>query len=115
MSATMVRQGGQVWLEKSDMRLTLNKANRAKAGFLHAAIREMQYLIKKPHAKVQEEKEWAVEFPGHRKEKAATESHPAMLRQNHTDEYLTRPNGNTQNPQTRWRHKEAGAPLPNQH
>ena len=55
MSATMARQGGQVQLEQSDMRLALNMAKMAKAGFSRAAIEETKYLIKKPRAEVREE------------------------------------------------------------
>jgi len=42
---------------------------------LCAAIEGMQLLIKKPHAEVQEEKKRRVEFPGHKKVKAAIERH----------------------------------------
>jgi len=56
MSATMARQGGQVQLEQSDMHLALNMAKMAKERFLHATIEEMQQLIQKPCAEVQEEK-----------------------------------------------------------
>jgi hypothetical protein len=52
----MARQGGSVQLEQSDMRLALNIAKMAKGGFSHAAVEETQYLIKKPRAKVREEK-----------------------------------------------------------
>jgi len=73
MSATMVRQGGQVQLEQSDMCLALNMAKMAKEGFSHAAVEETQYLIKKLHAQFPEDKQRAVEFPGHGNLKAATE------------------------------------------
>jgi hypothetical protein len=46
MSATMARQGGQVQLEQSNMRLPLNMAKMAKEGFSGATIEEMKYLIK---------------------------------------------------------------------
>ena len=81
----MGRQGGRVQLEQSDMRLVLNMAKMAKGEFLHAAIEEMQYLIKKPCAKVREQKKRGVECPGHKKVKAAIENHPAMIRQNQSD------------------------------
>jgi len=42
MSATMVRQGGRVQLEQSDMRLALNMAKMVKGGFSRAAIDETQ-------------------------------------------------------------------------
>jgi hypothetical protein len=45
MSATMAKQGGQVQLEQSDMRLALNMAKMAKEGFSHAAIEDTKYLI----------------------------------------------------------------------
>jgi len=71
MSATMARQGGRVQLEQYDMRLVLNMAKMAKEGFSRAAIEETKYLIKKPRAEVREEKQWGVEFPGHKKVTAA--------------------------------------------
>jgi hypothetical protein len=64
MSTTMARQGGRVQLQQSDMRLGLNMAKMAKEGFSRDAIEETKYLIKKPHAEVQEEKKRGVEFPG---------------------------------------------------
>jgi len=73
MSATMASQGGRVQLEQSDMRLAMNMVKMAKGGFSHAAIEETQHLIKKPHPEVREEKKRGVEFPGHRKVKAAIE------------------------------------------
>jgi len=54
MSATMVRQGGQVQLEQSDMQLALNMAKMAIEEFSRATIEEMQLLMKKPRAKVRE-------------------------------------------------------------
>jgi len=54
MSATMARQGGQVQLEQSDMRLALNMAKMSEIWFLQAAIEETQQPIKKPHAEVRE-------------------------------------------------------------
>jgi len=45
MSATMARQGGQVQLEPTDMRLALNMAIIAKECILPATIKEKQYLI----------------------------------------------------------------------
>jgi len=56
MSATMVRQGGRVQLELSDMRLALNMAKMAKGGFSRTTIEETQQLIKKPRTEVREEK-----------------------------------------------------------
>jgi len=73
MSATMARQGGRVQLEQSNMHLTLSEVKMAKEGFSLAAIEETQFLIEKPRAEVPEEKKQNVEFPGHRKVKAAME------------------------------------------
>jgi hypothetical protein len=112
MSATMARQGGRVQLEQSDMRLALNMAKMAKEGFSRAAIEETKYLIKKPRAEVREEKKRGVEFPGHKKVKAAIQRHPAMLRHNQTPGCLPCQNGTAKNPQTRWRRKGTGAPPP---
>jgi len=64
MSATMARQGGQVQLEQSDMRLALNMAKMAKEGISHASIEETKYLINKPRAEVRQEKKQGVECPG---------------------------------------------------
>jgi len=85
MSATMARQGGWVQLEQSDMRLALNKAKMAKEEFLRATIEETQQLIKKSRAEVREEKTRRVEFPSHKKVKAAIDRHPAMVYKNFTD------------------------------
>jgi len=112
MSATMARQGGRVQLEQSDMRLALNMAKMAKEGFSRTTIEEKKYLIKKPRAKVREEKKRGVEFPGHKKVKAAIQRHPAMLRQNQTSGCLPCQNGTAKNSQTRWTRKETGAPPP---
>jgi len=112
MSATMARQGGRVQLEQSDMRLALNMAKMAKEGFSRAAIEETKDLIKKPRAEVREEKKWGVEFPGHKKVKAAIQIHPALLRQNQTSGSLPCQNGTAKTPQTRWRRKGTGTPPP---
>jgi len=112
MSATMARQGCRVQLEQSDMRLVLNMAQLAKEGFSRAAIEETKYLIKKPRAKVREEKKRGVEFPGHKKVKAAIQRHPAMLRHNQTPGCLPCQNGTAKNPQTLWGRKGTGAPPP---
>jgi hypothetical protein len=112
MSAIMAREGGWVQLEQSDMRLALNMAKMAKEGFSYAAIQETKYLIKKPRAKVREEKKRGVEFPGHKKVKAAIQRHPAMLRHNQTPGCLPCQNGTVKNLQTRWRRKGTGAPPP---
>jgi len=110
MSATMARRGGRVQLEQSDMHLALNMAKMDKGGFSHAAIEEMQYLIRKPPTKVQKEKKRGVEFAGHRMLKAGMERHLAMLHQNHTDRSLPCQNVTTKNPQTRRGLKGMDAP-----
>jgi len=112
MSATMARQGGQVQLEQSDMHLALSLAKRAKGGFLRTTIDETQQLFKKPRAEVPEEKQRGVEFPGHKKVKAAIERHPAMVYKNHMAGCLPCQNGTAKNPQTRWRCKETAAHPP---
>jgi len=112
MSATMVRQGGRVQLEQSDMRLALNMAKMAKWVFSCAAIEETQFLIKKRRAEVREQKKRGVEFPGHQDVKAAMERYLAMLWDNQTDGYLPCQNGTAQNHQTHWRCKGKGAPPP---
>jgi hypothetical protein len=89
MSATMARQGGCVQLQQFEMRLALNMPTMAKQGFSRTTIDESTYLIKKPCAKVQEEKKRGVKFPRHKKVKAAIQRHPAMLRQNHTSGCLS--------------------------
>jgi hypothetical protein len=110
MSAPMAWQGCRVQLEQSDMHLPLNMAKMAKEGFSRAAIEETKYLIKKPHAKVREEKKQGVEFPGHNKVKVAIQRHPAMLDQNQKSSCLPWQNGTAKAPQTRWRRKCTGAP-----
>jgi len=112
MSATMARQEGRVQLEQSDMRLALNMAKMAKEGFSCAAIEETKYLIQKPRTDVREEKKWGVEFPGHKKVKAAVQRHPAMLCHNRTPGCPPCQNGTAKNPQTHWRRKGTGAPPP---
>jgi len=52
------------------------------------------------------------ESPGHENVKAAMERHPAMLWENQTAGCLPCQNGTAQNPQTRWRRKDTGAPPP---
>jgi hypothetical protein len=112
MSATMAGQGGQVQLEQSDMRLALNMAKMAKEGFSRAAIEETKYLIKKLRAKIREDKKPGVQFPGHKKVKAAIQRHPAMFRQNQMSGCLPCQNGTAKNPQTHCTLKGAGAPPP---
>jgi hypothetical protein len=114
----MAKQGGRVQLEQSDMRLALNMAKMAKEGFSRAAIDKTKYLIKKPRAEVREEKKRGVEFPGHKKVKAAIQRHPAMLRQNKKSGCLPCQNRTAKNHQTRWTRwtcwtrKGIGAPPP---
>jgi len=56
----MARQVRQVQLEQSDIHLALNMANMTIARFLHATIKESQYLIKNPYAKLQDVKKLGV-------------------------------------------------------
>jgi len=112
MSATMTRQGSQVQLEQSDMRLALNMAKVAKGGYSRDTIEETQQLIKKPRAEVREEKKREVEFAGHQTVKAAIERHPAMVYKNHTARCLPCQNGTVKNPVTRWRCKGTATPPP---
>jgi hypothetical protein len=112
MSATMARQGGQVQVEQSDMCLALNMTKMAKGGFSHAAIEETQLLIKKSHAKVEEEKMRGVEILRHNKEKAAIKRHLAMVPKNQTDSCLHCQNRTAQNPLIRRRPNGNGASPP---
>jgi len=112
MSATMARQGGWVQLEQSGKCLALTMAKMAKGEFSLAAIEETEQVIKKPRAKGQQEKKGGVEFPGHKKVKAAMERHPAMVYKNHTAGCLPCQNGTAKNPQKRWRRKGTDAPPP---
>jgi len=112
MSATMARQGGRVQLEQSDMRLALNMAKMAKKGFSRAAVEETKYVIEKRPAAVREEKNRGVEFPGHRRVKAAIERYPPMRRQNQTYGCLPCQTDTTKNLQTYWRRNVTGASPP---
>jgi len=112
MSATMATQGGRIQLEQSDMNLALNMAKMAKEVFSRATIEETKYLIKKPRAKVWEEKKRSVEFPRHKKVKAAIQRHLAMLRHNQTSSCLSCQNGTAKNLQSRWRRKGTRGPPP---
>jgi len=112
MSPTMARQGGQVQLEQSDMRLALNMAKMAKEEFSHTVIKETQKLIKTPVAQVREEKKRDVVFPGHNKVNSAIETNPAMVQENQTDGCLPCQNGPAKNLQTRGRRKGTAAPPP---
>jgi len=108
----MARQGGQVQLEQSDMRLAFNMAKMAKGGFLHAALEEMQFVIKKPRADVRGENKCGVEFLGNVPVKDAMGRNPAMLREYQTDCCLSCQNGTAQNPQTHCSCKGTGEPPP---
>jgi len=112
MSATMARQGGRLQLEQSNMRLAFNTAKMAKGECSRAAIEETQFLIKKPHAEVQDEKQRGVEYPVDKKVKAAIGRHPAMLRQNLMARSLPCQNGTAKNVQIRLGRKGAGGPPP---
>jgi hypothetical protein len=101
MSATIARQGVRVQLEQSNMRRALNMAKFAKGGFSRTAVEETLYLIKKPCAVVREEKKRGVQFPAHKKVKAAIVRHLAVLCQNHMPGCLLCQNGAAKNLQTR--------------
>jgi len=75
------------------MHLALNMATFAKEEFSRGAMVETQYLIRKPHAKVREQKKLGVEFPGHKKVKAVKGRHMAMLHQHYTAGRLPHQNG----------------------
>jgi hypothetical protein len=106
----MARQGGWVELEQSNMCHALNMAKMANGGFWRAATHETQQIIKKPRAKVCEVKTQGVEFPGHQKVKAAMQTHPAMVYNNHMAGSLPYHNGSVQNQQTGWRRKGTATP-----
>jgi hypothetical protein len=94
------------------MRLALNMAKMTKEGISRAAREETKYLIKKPHAEFREEKKRDVQFPGHKKVKAAIQRHPAMLCYKQKYGCLPCQNGTAKNLQTCWRPKGSGAPPP---
>jgi hypothetical protein len=94
------------------MRLALNMAKMAKEGISRAVLEETKYLIKKPRAEFREEMKWDVQFPGHKKVKAAIQRHPAMLCYKQKSGCLPCQNGTAQNLQTCWRAKGSGAPPP---
>jgi hypothetical protein len=79
MAATMARKEGCVQLEQSNMGLVLNMAKIAQGRFSRGAIREMQYLIKKPCAEVRAENTLGVDFRWHQKVKAVIARQTAML------------------------------------
>jgi len=112
MSATVVRQGGRIHLEQSDMHLAFDMAKMPRGGYLHTTTEGTEYLIKTARADVREEKTLGVEFSGHNTVQAAMERHLAMLRQNQPDSCLPCPNGTAQNPHTHWKHRGTGAPPP---
>jgi len=113
MSAIMAKQGGRVQLEQSDMHLVLNSAKMGNGEFLRTAVEETQFLITRPRTEVREEKKRGFQFPQHKKVKGAIVRHPAMLRQNQMDGCVPCLIGSETNPETPWRRKGAGAPLPN--
>jgi len=106
----MAKQGGRVQLEQSNMRLALNMAKMVQGGFLCATIEGTQYLIKKTHTKVWEEKKGGVEIPGNRKVKAVIERHLVMVHENQTDSCHPCQDIPAKNPQAPWRCKATWAP-----
>jgi hypothetical protein len=108
----MVRPGGWVQLELSDMPFALRMARIAKGRFLRAAIQETQLLIMIPRSEVQKETNRGVEFPGNQKAHSAMERHLAMVYKNHTAGCLPWQSGTAMNPQTRWSWRGTAGPLP---
>jgi hypothetical protein len=108
----MAREGGQVQLEQSDMRLALNMAIRAKGGFSRSSIEEAKYRMKNPRADIRAEKKWGVEFPRFQMLKAAIQKQQAMLCQNKTFGCLPCQNDTRKNPLTCWTRKGTGAHPP---
>jgi len=76
MSATMARQGGQLQLEQSNMRVALNMAKMAKGGYLCTTREETKQTTNKPQAEVWEEKKQGVVSPGIDNVQGAIESYP---------------------------------------
>jgi len=72
----------------------------------------MQYDIKKPRTKVQEEITRGVVYHGYRKIMALAERHLVMVRAISTSSWLCFPNSTPDNLQTRGMHQETGALLP---
>jgi len=108
----MARQGGWVQLEQSDMRLAMNMAIIAEAGFSCAAFGEMTQLIKECRAEVREEKTQEAVFPEHKKAKAAIKRRPVIVRENQTDRCLPYHNSRAKNAQTHWSRNGTCAPAP---
>jgi len=111
MSPTMVRQGGQIQLEQSEMRLALNMGKKAKGGFSQATIEETHYLMWSPCAEVPKERKQGVLCRENRHVKAVLETHLDMVSENHTDGYLPWYIGTANNLQIRWRCTGTGEPL----
>jgi hypothetical protein len=85
MSITMARHGGQILLDQSDMRLSLNMAKLAQDRNLHSTIEEARYLIEKAHTEASDETMCGVMFCGLTKVNAVMERHCDMLLQNHME------------------------------
>jgi len=83
MSATLVRQGGQILLQQSDMPIVLKIAIMAKGGLSCAAKNETQYIIKIPRTEVWAERKQEAGCTGYGKVKAAIERHLATVHQIH--------------------------------
>jgi len=110
MSATIARQGCRVQLKQSDMCPVLNMAKMTNGGILRAAVEEMQYVIKKPHAEVRTKNTRGIEFTGHIRLKAAIVRQPAMVCQIQTDGFFPCQHGGAKNPLIHWRCKGTDAP-----
>jgi hypothetical protein len=87
-------------------------AKLSKGGFPRAVVEEWQHPMKKPCAKVREEKKWGFEFPWHNKVNPAILRHPTILCENQTDCWLICPNLTAKNSHTLCRRKGKGIPQP---
>jgi hypothetical protein len=83
MSTTLARQGGQIWLQQSDMLIVLMMAIMAKGGLLCAAQDETQYIINTPCAEVWAKRMQKAGCSGYGKVKGAIERHQAMVHEIH--------------------------------
>jgi hypothetical protein len=101
----MARQGRQVQLDESDIRLALNMAKMAQGEFSCTTIQQTHNQIKKPRAEIPEDTKQGIEFLGHKNVEALIDRHLAMLYPNHTARCLPGHNGNAKNPQTLWGRK----------
>jgi hypothetical protein len=97
------------------MCLAENISQFTKGGFSHGAIEETQNMIKNPYSEVHEVTKLRVEYAGHKEVMAAIERQLTMYHQNKIPRCLPCHNSTANNPQTDWRCKGEGVPLPNEH